>query len=255
MAEPRAYGCIPDEPDANDQMFAVCEHVDLAALPPMVDLRAGIPSPPFNQLRLGSCTGQAISRLFEFTRHKLGLEHFVPSRLFIYWFERSMEGTINQDAGAQIRDGLKVLDIYGACPEEDWPYDITKFRQEPSVKAQANALIHRAIDYQRVNVSVDQMKGTLAAGFPFAFGIKVYPSFEGEQASKTGVIPMPNARRERTIGGHAVFACGYDDTKQVFIGENSWGPNWGDHGFFYIPYHYIGDPNLCSDCWTLHVGV
>jgi C1A family cysteine protease len=56
---------------------------------------------------------------------------------------------------------------------------------------------------------------------------------------------------ESVLGGHAVVCCGYDDSKQVFICRNSWGKNWGDSGYFYMPYQYLLARNLSSDFWAI----
>jgi len=37
-------------------------------------------------------------------------------------------------------------------------------------------------------------------------------------------------------GGHCVAIVGYDDTQSCWICKNSWGPGWGDGGFFKIGY-------------------
>ena len=62
------------------------------------------------------------------------------SRLWLYWEERYLEGSVNEDAGAEIRDGMKVLQQLGCAPEVDWPYDITKFTQTPPAKATTDAV-------------------------------------------------------------------------------------------------------------------
>ncbi|MDA7573761.1 hypothetical protein N8751_00605 [bacterium] len=33
--------------------------------------------------------------------------------------------------------------------------------------------------------------------------------------------------------------------------RNSWGVNWGDQGYFYMPYKYMTNKNLCSDFWVV----
>ena len=53
------------------------------------------------------------------------------------------------------------------------------------------------------------------------------------------------------VGGHAVMAVGYDDSKQQFIIRNSWGTGWGKKGYFRMPYAYLTDPNLADDFWTI----
>jgi hypothetical protein len=85
-----------------------------------VNLRLHGP-PAYDQGQLGSCTGNAIAGAIEFERMKQGLSDFEPSRLFIYYNERVMEGTVGSDSGAQIRDGIKSDSKLGAPPESDWP--------------------------------------------------------------------------------------------------------------------------------------
>jgi C1A family cysteine protease len=58
---------------------------------------------------------------------------------------------------------------------------------------------------------------------------------------------------EPAIGGHAVMAVGYEDSKQWFILRNSWGPNWGMHGYFTLPYTYLIDSQLADDFWTIRL--
>jgi C1A family cysteine protease len=96
------------------------------------------------------------------------------------------------------------------------------------------------------------MKGCLSSGYPFVFGFTVYESFESEDVARTGNVPMPGAD-ERIVGGHAVLAVGYDDDESRFICRNSWGSDWGDAGYFYMPYAYLLDNNLSDDFWTIRL--
>jgi C1A family cysteine protease len=93
------------------------------------------------------------------------------------------------------------------------------------------------------------MKACLASGYPFVFGFTVYKSFESDAVAHSGKVELPG-HRERQVGGHAVLAIGYDDTRQRFRCLNSWGASWGDGGYFTIPYEYLADPHLASDFWT-----
>jgi C1A family cysteine protease len=177
---------------------------------------------------------------------------FMPSRLFIYYNERAMEGTVNEDSGAQIRDGIKSVAKQGDCPEDLWPYDITKFAVKPPQQCYQQALKFKAVLYQRLSQISNQLKGCLASGYPFVFGFTVYESFESQQVAQTGHAPMP-APTEASIGGHAVIAVGYDDSQNWFIVRNSWGVGWGMKGYFTLPYAYLIDPNLASDFWIIRV--
>lgn len=67
------------------------------------------------------------------------------------------------------------------------------------------------------------MKHTLSLGFPFVFGFSVYESFEGEEVTKTGIVPIPKPD-EHLLGGHV----GYIKSSKQFIIRNSWGKTLGD---------------------------
>src|SRR5271157_4958001 len=132
------YGWVPDLPDYRDHTYAVAAHI-LAEIPDSVDLRPQCPPEVYDQGQLGSCTANAIAAAIEFDRMKQQLTVFTPSRLFIYYNERVMEGTVGTDSGAQIRDGIKSVGSVGAPPETDWPYNIAEFAVKPPPKAFTDA--------------------------------------------------------------------------------------------------------------------
>ena len=81
-------------------------------------------------------------------------------------------------------------------------------------------------------------------------GIAVYESFESEEVARTGVVPMPGPD-EKLLGGHAILCCGYDDNTQRVTCLNSWSSNWGDAGYFTLPYEFVTNPELTSDAWSV----
>jgi len=240
---------VRDLPDARDCAYAAPLIRFPQGLPTSIDLRSECP-PVYDQGQLGSCTGNGIAGAIEFDQRKQGNTEFTPSRLFIYYNERVIEGTVAQDAGAQIRDGLKSVATLGAPPETDWPYDITKFADKPNPQAYADALQDLVTSYVRVSQVLTQMQGCLAEGYPIVLGFTVYESFESQSVTDTGVVPMP-ASGEKVLGGHCVVGVGYDDTKRVFIIRNSWGPDWGMKGYCTMPYEYLLNAQLANDFWTI----
>ena len=120
----RKYGWAPDLPDHRDHLYSAPQPI-LAKLSPKKSVQAGCP-PVYDQGQLGSCTANAIAGAMQFEQKKQELTVFAPSRLFVYYNERDMEGTVNSDAGAQIRDGVKSVADLGVCPETEWPYDINQ---------------------------------------------------------------------------------------------------------------------------------
>lgn len=246
-----SLGWIPDLPDHRDLTFSASLTV-MRKLAASADLRSQCP-PVYDQGELGSCTANALAGAFEFDTKKEKKKDFMPSRLFIYYNERVIEHSVSSDSGAQIRDGIKTMNKQGVCPETEWPYNVSQFATKPSAKCYSDAKKNGIKSYQRLdNTNLMLLKSCISEGFPFVFGFTVYESFMSQAVAKTGNMPMPKAS-ESVEGGHAVMAVGYNDTKRVVIVRNSWNTNWGDKGYFYMPYAYITSNNLCDDFWTIRL--
>ncbi|HEX9139228.1 MAG TPA: C1 family peptidase [Steroidobacteraceae bacterium] len=243
------YGWLRDLPDARDFAYAAPLYRFPQGLPPSVDLRSACP-PVYDQGQLGSCTANGIAGAIEFDQGKQGNREFTPSRLFIYYNERVIEGTVNQDSGAQVRDGIKSVVTLGAPPETDWPYVIANFADRPPPLAFTDAKLDLVSSYARVTQNLAQMQGCLAEGYPFVFGFTVYQSFESQAVASSGIVPMP-APGEASVGGHCVLAVGYNNATRTFIMRNSWGTGWGMNGYCTMPYEYLLDAQLANDFWTL----
>ena len=244
------YGWVPDIPDHRDVLYATVRRIP-AALPDRADLT------PFcslveNQGALGSCTANALVGALEFLELKEKKSLIDLSRLFIYYNERVIEHTVKTDSGAMLRDGIKTLAKQGVCSEKRWPYIIRRFTRQPTPACYAEALDHQITSYQRI-LTLDEMLGCLAEGFPFVFGFAVYESFESSSVRRTGVLELPKPE-ERMIGGHAVMAVGYSLPDQRMLVRNSWGSRWGKKGYFTMPFGYLEDRNLSDDFWTIRRG-
>lgn len=246
MTTERKYVIKQDKLDMRDRVFLASND----PIPDSVDLRSHMSS-IVNQGQLGSCTANAIaSGLGEYLQLSKGQSYVPLSRLDLYWQERNLEGTINEDSGAYIRDGMKVFQQRGIAPETDFPYDITKFTQQPSAQADADAAQHKITEYHRVLTFAD-MQAALAQGCPVVIGISVYSSFESYDVSVSGMIPVPDKTKEQLLGGHAVLVVGYkkmNDGKTYAIVRNSWGTNWGQEGYCMIPEDFW-NAGFVSDMW------
>ncbi|CAB4965321.1 MAG: peptidase [Actinobacteria bacterium] len=258
------YGWTPDLPDQRDFEYSAPLR-RLGPLPSKVDLRKECP-PVYQQGSIQSCTANAIAAAIEFSLLKNRMKVFTPSRLFIYFNERSIQGNLRTDTGAALRDGIKSVHHQGVCPEAMWPYDPVKPevatnvwapRAKPAVKPSPEcyreALKHQLVSYERLRRSLPQFKGCLASGFPFVFGFTMYDAFEGGAVAKSGVLHMPDLENEAYVGGHAVLAVGYDDHTSSFIVRNSFGSRWGKGGYFTMPYRYLLEENLSDDFWTIRL--
>ncbi len=244
-----SYGCSPDAPDDRDILYVPPATGQHASLPDSVDLRPLCP-PIYAQGQLESCSGNAIAAVIQFCQMQLKKEVFVPSALFIYYNERVLEGTIRQDAGARIRDGIKTVVKLGVPPDSVWPYDAANLFRQPPASAYIAARRDLVRTYSRVGQTLPLMQACLAEGFPFVFRFACYPSLDSDETARTGVIPMPGPN-EVDDGGHCMVVVGYNNADRTFLIRNSWGTDWGMQGYGTMSYDYLLSPNLTCDLWTI----
>ncbi|PHR06092.1 MAG: cysteine protease [Sulfitobacter sp.] len=213
-------------------------------------------SPIEDQGDLGSCTAQAVVGLMEYMMRRGKDEHIDGSRLFVYKVTRRLMGTTD-DSGAYLRTTMKAVSLFGVPPEQHCPYVIEDFNDEPSAFLYSYASNFQTLNYARldpVNASqikvLNTIKQVLAARYCVVFGFSVYSSLSG-----AADIPFPTGS-DTLEGGHAVMAVGYDDNHMVgnkkvpsLIIRNSWGPEWGEAGYGYLPYEYILK-GIAQDFWT-----
>lgn len=241
----RSYGWKKQEHDARDSFFGVQEPVELPASFRIVE---GMPE-VWDQGQTNSCTAHAASAAYEYELSQQHLPDFMPSRLFLYYNERIEEGTTNQDAGATIRDSVKALAKYGTLPENYWPFS-ERVSQKPADGDYQLAIRNIVTSYSAVPQVLQSIKTAIFQKHPVIFGFLVYESFESHEVARSGIQPMPSPT-EQCLGGHAVLAVGFDDSKKAFWIRNSWGTDWGQEGYFLMPYDYIINAKLASDFWII----
>jgi len=284
MSGKHALGWIPDYPDFRDyteETEEVREILRTTGLtfrsaakklrPPKTpaasaDLREWC-SPVEDQGRLGSCTAQAGAGIIEYYERKSFRRHIDASRLFLYKVTRNLM-KMRGDTGAYLRSTIGAMVLFGVPPEEYWPYadGPDDFDREPPAFCYSFAQNYKTLKYYRHDPPsaapqdiLNRLKTYLAAGHPAMFGFTVYSSIE--QASGTGRIPFPSPR-DKIEGGHAVVAVGYDDKMKIknrYEGEetvgallirNSWGQDWGEAGYGWLPYDYLRK-GLAEDFWSV----
>ncbi|MDN5845389.1 MAG: C1 family peptidase [Candidatus Nitrosocosmicus sp.] len=277
----RKLGWIPDPSDNRDHIFSAPKQL-LEQLPESVDLRKGSkdkdgPCGPdsdkqsaiqthyiFNQLQTNSCVGNSVATVFEsgLRIQQVSKDNmFIPSRLFIYYNARKIRGIEKEDQGAVIRDAFKSINNEGVVSEQRkhlgtergyWPFDPMKVNVKPDPELYKKALDHQVLEYKRIPQSLEQLKGCLAQGYPFVFGFQVYESFYSDLTEDTGIANLPK-QGEEYKGGHAVVAVGYSDIENRFICVNSWGKEWGNKGYFTMPYDYLLNSDLAMDFWSVRL--
>ncbi len=268
-----SFGWLPDYPDYRDyteqtkQIQGLFQNITRPVkISKKVDLRLWC-SPVENQGRLGSCTAHAGAGVIEYYERKSFGKHLDASRLFLYKVTRNLM-KVKGDTGAFLRSTIGAMVLFGVPPEDYWPYtdDPDSFDKEPPAFCYAFAQNYQTILYFRHDATglsttavLNSLKSYLNQGHPVIFGFTVYSSID--QAEKTGQIPFPSPG-EKILGGHAVMAVGYHDNVRIrnsYSGEetegallirNSWGKNWGEEGYGWLPYQYVLK-ELAMDFWSV----
>lgn len=230
---------------SNDPGVTMDESYDVQALPTKIDLRKDM-SPVRNQGQFGSCTSFATMGLQEFLLKKQG--RFVQQAPAFNWYQsRRQTGAKGKDDGVPTEFALKMLDAYGSVPESDFPYLAGSKQQDetarlgfltaqPSSELTNKGKKNRIMTGYKSVTSLSGIKKGLADGTPVVVAMHVFSNIGN--TPKSGLMPLPT-NKDKYEGGHAVLAVGYDNEKRVIIIRNSWGSDWADGGYFYMPYEYF----------------
>lgn len=268
-----SFGWIPDYPDFRDYteghekikpILSKLGTESSKSLPSKIDLKKWC-SPIENQGNLGSCTANAVAALVEYFENKSFGKYLDASRIFLYKTTRNLLH-LKGDTGAFLKSTLGALVLFGMPPEEYWPYAPERFDEEPDAFCYAFAQNYKCINYFRHDPpeitpsdTLLSIKKYLATGIPSVFGFTVYQSIK--QAEIDGRIPFPQSN-EKMLGGHAVAAIGYDDSIEItnkannktstgaILIRNSWGEQWGEKGYGWLPYDYILK-GIALDWWSI----
>lgn len=226
---PFIHGCDRDTEDKRDYRLAKA-FARVAPLPAAIDY-TGIMGLVRNQGGRGACVGFACGALKtsdEMQEDKTLLD-FSP--LFVYW-QRT-----NAGSGMYPREAMQVLQDKGCCLEKSLPYDsnIGDNGQIPDFTFK-EAVNYKIMSYARV-YTVDELRQSLVEFGPTFFSVPVYTGFNS--GGSTGIVPLPNPATDQLLGGHALICVGYDDNTKLFKFKNSWGKEWGDNGYGYLPYEFV----------------
>ena len=205
----------------------------------------------YDQGTLGSCVSNSVSASLRWILEREGKGSFNPSRLFIYYNGRQIEGYLPvEDSGISIRGGFQSVNLNSVCGEDNWQYIPDNFSIKPPQGCYDAAKTHNQFKYLSVNQNENDLKKCLTDGYPISFGLVLYESFMSTTVATTGKVTAPDTNKEQRCGGHCLTIIGYSDVSRMFTIVNSWSDKWGDKGYCYIPYDYITNSQLASDFWS-----
>ncbi len=260
------FGLIPSWKNRLNYKHITVGYVNPSSLPPSVDLSSLLP-PIGDQGQQGSCVAWAVGYYYKtFVEHveqnwdvTTDAHQFSPA--FIY---NQING--GHDNGSSFPDAFQLLEDKGCDTLKIFPYNDQDYTTQPTEEQLKLATPFKIQDYgnlfygRRVDAlytpskhwewkgtaltdqDIYELKDILNNGSVFVIGIPVFETWYRSNFGPNDYIHyVPQDGEVTFYGYHAVTLVGYDDNVHggSFRMVNSWGPNWGDHGYTWITYDWI----------------
>lgn len=218
-----------------------------------VDLRKFF-SPVKNQMNLGSCTSFAVVSMYEALMNRNSVEgENQMSPAYLYFYSNILAG--RPGGGSNFHEQIDVLVKHGVCHDLLYPYEPTAKYEKPSDEAEKDAELHRVISAKQLPL-IDETDKTrtlkhnhriitsaLSEGYPVGISLKIYDNF-----GKSGafILHPDDSGIVKVDCRHAMVVVGYSEENDFYIVRNSWGEEFGDDGYCYVPTAYIDDPEYMN---------
>lgn len=217
-------------------------------LPSSVDLRSDFPEIQ-SQGAQGACTAFSLVSVIEYFLFKTLKKKTNLSEAFAYYNARVLRNETNIDGGATFIDIIQSIRDNGVCIEELCPYNPNIYTEKPSDEAYLEAEGRKITEAKNVCINVNDVKSALAQGFPVIISARAFDTY---LSNRNGVLRIPTDKElEDTENNHAMVICGYTDKEGFFIVRNSWGKNFGDQGYCYLPYEYFRKPKAINQAYVV----
>lgn len=254
----RARSVRPDSVDFRDLLFR-----PNVGIPPRPTWFPDIRLPVKNQRDTSACTGFALSLVVEHLLRKCGREPDADvSPYMLYSMARRYdEFAGNSDEGSSLRGALKGWHKHGACGNALWR---TGLKIPPTPKKAVDdwwldAVTRPLGAYYRIDRKqlADIHAALNEVGVVYA-SVDTHAGWDAGDKAKARAMPRSFKDRIFEIpadggggGGHAIALIGYNE--RGFLLQNSWGAEWGSHGYAILSYDDWLDNAM--DCWVAQLGV
>ena len=154
-------------------------------------------------------------------------------------------GNGGKDGGMTVSAAFQLLHDQGCASLEEMPYDAGDFTSAPGDTANEHAARFKARNvgllFRLGEADPDRLKTYLAeTRQPFVMSIPILNDFPQKPVEPGFVYrPLETPSRQNIMGLHAITIVGYDDSLHAFRMVNSWGPEWGDHGFLWLDEGFV----------------
>lgn len=214
----------------------------------------------YDQKRFHSSTANAIASVIEYNfnicpEHERKVKRV--SRMHIFNLGRQIQDgneSLQKNTGTSIRETLKQVNKYGIVDTSSFPYSVgysTYVIKSNNIKGYYRG----RFKYRKVHKDLSSFKTCLSVlKQPIIFGFSVYDSFHDKlKWDNDGVMPIPKST-EKLIGLQTAVAVGYSHKRKAFLIRNSWGREWKNDGYFFMPFDYFTSKN-CSSFWTVELEI
>ncbi len=247
------FGFVRGETDPRDYVFGV----SAAAIPEeyLPEVKAAV----HDQGQINNCATHALSA---------SLENSLGGKIGFGWYYGNRRYSDHKGQGTIERDLLKAAQKDGGLSWEKYPYE----EEMPAAMERFEKLAKKLLPDSRKLVignywalrSFDEVRRALYEGKFVQLGLQLFAGIK-KVTAESPVLSEPSisgTQVEEWLGGHMVWATGYcvKNGVRCIRCRNSWGPDWGESGDFYIPEGYftwaerMGFPMPLAEPWAFELG-
>ena len=247
------FGFVRGETDPRDYVFGV----SAAAIPEeyLPEVKAAV----HDQGQINNCATHALSA---------SLENSLGGKIGFGWYYGNRRYSDHKGQGTIERDLLKAAQKDGGLSWEKYPYEEEMPAAMERFEKVADGMLAAALKLSIGNYwalrSFDEVRRALYEGKFVQLGLQLFAGIK-KVTAESPVLSEPSisgTQVEEWLGGHMVWATGYcvKNGVRCIRCRNSWGPDWGENGDFYVPEGYftwaerMGFPVPLVEPWAFELG-